>query len=99
MSFFRTSLFAVSAIALAACSSGDAATNDANADTAADGDTAAAEVLTSGNYTLTPVATGLEVPWGMAFLPSGDLLVTEREGRLTLVRDGENTTATASDSQ
>lgn len=92
MSFFRTSLFAASAIALAACSSGDAATNDANADTAADGDTAAAEVLTSGNYTLTPVATGLEVPWGMAFLPSGDLLVTEREGRLTLVRDGENTT-------
>lgn len=33
------------------------------------------------------VVTGLEVPWAMAFLPSGDLLVTERSGRLRLVTD------------
>jgi aldose sugar dehydrogenase len=31
---------------------------------------------------------GLEHPWGMAFLPDGDLLITERPGRLRLVRDG-----------
>jgi aldose sugar dehydrogenase len=35
------------------------------------------------------VATGLEHPWGIAFLPGGDLLVTERPGRLRLVRGGE----------
>ena len=34
------------------------------------------------------VADGLEVPWGLAFLPNGDLLVTERAGRLRLVRGG-----------
>jgi glucose/arabinose dehydrogenase len=34
------------------------------------------------------VVSGLEVPWGLAFLPGGDLLVTERPGRLRLVRDG-----------
>lgn len=35
------------------------------------------------------VATGLEVPWGMLFLPEGDLLVTERPGRLRLVQNGQ----------
>jgi glucose/arabinose dehydrogenase len=37
---------------------------------------------------LTTVAEGFERPWGMAFLPDGSLLVTERPGRLRLVRDG-----------
>ncbi len=35
------------------------------------------------------VADGLVVPWGMAFLPDGDMLVTERPGRLRLVRKGQ----------
>lgn len=34
------------------------------------------------------VTKGLERPWGMAFLPSGDVLVTERPGRLRVIRDG-----------
>jgi hypothetical protein len=31
------------------------------------------------------VVSGLEHPWGMVWLPDGDLLVTERPGRLRLV--------------
>ena len=31
----------------------------------------------------------LKVPWAMAFLPNGDLLFTEREGDLHIVRDGK----------
>jgi glucose/arabinose dehydrogenase len=32
---------------------------------------------------------GLEHPWSMAWLPNGDILVTERPGRLRRVRDGQ----------
>jgi aldose sugar dehydrogenase len=39
-------------------------------------------------YRLITVAEGLEHPWSIAFLPRGDLLVTERAGRLRLIRDG-----------
>lgn len=35
------------------------------------------------------VASGLEVPWGLAFLPNGDALVTERPGRVRLWREGK----------
>jgi glucose/arabinose dehydrogenase len=34
------------------------------------------------------VSRGLEHPWGLAFLPDGAMLVTERPGRLRLIRDG-----------
>jgi aldose sugar dehydrogenase len=39
-------------------------------------------------FRVVTVAEGLQNPWGLAFLPNGDLLVTERPGRLRLVRDG-----------
>lgn len=39
-------------------------------------------------FTATPVAEGLEVPWSISWLPGGDMLVTERAGRLRVVRDG-----------
>jgi len=35
------------------------------------------------------VVSGLEVPWGIAFLPNGDMLVTERPGRVRLVQNGQ----------
>jgi glucose/arabinose dehydrogenase len=43
---------------------------------------------THHDYRVVTVAEGLINPWSIAFLPSGDMLVTERPGRLRIVRDG-----------
>ncbi|MDO8909415.1 MAG: PQQ-dependent sugar dehydrogenase [Pseudohongiella sp.] len=40
------------------------------------------------DYRVVPVAEGLVQPWSMAWLPNGDMLITEKPGRLRLVRDG-----------
>lgn len=51
---------------------------------------AAEEVVSERHiFSVETVAHGLEHPWGLAFLPNGDMLVTEREGRLRLIRNGE----------
>jgi aldose sugar dehydrogenase len=42
----------------------------------------------AARYRVTLVTKGLVNPWGIAFLPNGDLLVTERPGRLRIVRNG-----------
>lgn len=51
---------------------------------------AASPVHTSrlARFQLVTVAEDLEHPWSLAFLPNGEQLVTERAGRLRLIRDG-----------
>jgi aldose sugar dehydrogenase len=39
-------------------------------------------------YKAVEIARGLDHPWSMAFLPDGTMLVTERAGRLRLIREG-----------
>ena len=39
-------------------------------------------------FRIVSVAGGLENPWSMAFLPNGDMLVTERPGRLRRISGG-----------
>jgi glucose/arabinose dehydrogenase len=41
-----------------------------------------------GKIRVVPVATGLFHPWSLAFADSRTLLVTERDGRLRIIRDG-----------
>ncbi|MBQ86520.1 MAG: hypothetical protein CMQ16_08975 [Gammaproteobacteria bacterium] len=41
------------------------------------------------DYKVVPVAEDLVQPWSMAWLPNGDMLITEKPGRLRMVRDGQ----------
>ncbi|MDH4046043.1 MAG: PQQ-dependent sugar dehydrogenase, partial [Gemmatimonadota bacterium] len=42
----------------------------------------------SHDFRVVTVVDGLEHPWSITFLPGGDMLVTERPGRLRIVRHG-----------
>ena len=50
----------------------------------------AQDVYKSSNhdYRVVTVAEDLVQPWSMAWLPGGDMLITEKPGRLRIVRDG-----------
>ena len=41
------------------------------------------------DYRIVTVVDGLVQPWSIAFLPGGDMLITERPGRLRIVRQGK----------
>src|SRR5215204_960414 len=48
------------------------------------------EVETVGTkLRVVPVAGGLQNPWSLTFLPNGVMLITERPGRLRVVRNGK----------
>ena len=46
-------------------------------------------IAIANNIKTTTIVEGLERPWGMAWLPDGSMLITERPGRLRIVRNGK----------
>ncbi len=88
----RISVFATAFALLAATASaqqGGVDPRPPNAPTqkaASPGQTRAPEAKSNVAFTVVPVAEGLGNPWGMAFLPGGKMLVTEKHpGRLRVV--------------
>jgi len=77
----QTSLVAISAM-LSACG---AAEDDARRVQTA---VAAPAPLGAAVLRVETLADGLVNPWSLAFLPDGSILVTERDGRLRVIRDG-----------
>ena len=57
------------------------------ATTALDGNTVMRSAL--HDYRVVTVTDGLVQPWSLAFLPGGDALVTERPGRVRILRQGK----------
>jgi glucose/arabinose dehydrogenase len=55
---------------------------------AAPSERASARVV-KDSYRIVEVAAGLDYPWSLAFLPDGAILVTERAGRLRVIRNGK----------
>jgi glucose/arabinose dehydrogenase len=72
---------------VAACSTTPAVQQSAPA-AAAPAANAAVRRAADHAYRVVTVAEGLVNPWSMAWLPNGDMLVTERPGRLRLIRNG-----------
>ena len=47
------------------------------------------EQLTTAEYEYEVVVPGLDIAWGMAFLPDGSILITEKSGELIHFKDGQ----------
>ena len=52
------------------------------------GQTRAPEVKSGVAYQVADYVTGISKPWGLAFLPGGALLISEKEGRLRVFENG-----------
>ncbi len=84
----------IGGLALAACSGGAEATAPAAGAAKGGGDPALQKTLAEPapegalDLNIETLAEGLENPWAIAFLPDGDILISERPGRIRIVRDG-----------
>ena len=91
---FASSILALATACSAGSQSGETAlgapvetrpANDPSQLPAFEGQTRAPGVTTQGTLTHNVIASGLENPWGLALLPDGNWLITEKPGRLRIV--------------
>ncbi|APU69399.1 PQQ-dependent sugar dehydrogenase [Christiangramia flava] len=94
----KRTLLALSAITLLSCN--DQVKTDASAQVSEEQNTADTTSTpvpdpipaeSNSDYSAEIVVDGLDIPWGMAFLPDGSMLITEKKGEIILFKDGKKT--------
>ena len=80
MSYFQAAVVSIIAFAFACSNAAPTGVSEDQVFTATDG---------QAKFKVETVAGGLEVPWGFAWLPNGDLLFTERPGRVRTIEGGK----------
>jgi glucose/arabinose dehydrogenase len=80
-------VLALIAIILVRCTeNGGSQNNDNNTGTPANASVVSSE---KEKFVVDTITNKLENPWGIAFLPDGRILVTERKGKILVVKDGQ----------
>lgn len=93
---------------LAACNTGDPAKNTDDTDGVDDTDVVSTDLAVecirerstdfgevgTTTFDVEVVLDGLAIPWSVGWLPDGSMLMTERDGRLSVAAPGETTTTT-----
>jgi glucose/arabinose dehydrogenase len=87
----RATPLLAAALALAACSSSPSARGASDVPTVSAATSGATSGTAAPALDVQTVVGGLQNPWDLGFLPDGGVLVTERPGRVQLLRDGAAT--------
>lgn len=80
MSYFQAAVVSIIAFAFACSNAAPTGVAEDQVFTTTDG---------KAKFRVETVAAGLEVPWGFAWLPNGDLIFTERPGRVRIIEGGK----------
>lgn len=86
---FKLAISACIIPTLVSCSQLQNPTSAADTDNSPNVAISGKEIAIAEQIVTTKIAEGLEHPWGMAWLPNKNILITERPGRLRIVREGK----------
>ncbi|MEL7034099.1 MAG: PQQ-dependent sugar dehydrogenase [Cyanobacteria bacterium J06592_8] len=79
---------AIALLGLIGCTSGVQSNSSPQLETSSATESSAEQVASTSGYENVTLVSNLEHPWGLAWLPDGSILITERPGRLRIVRNG-----------
>ena len=89
MKGFMYSFIVISILFIVGCISSPAPTGLAENEVITTKDVGENNAQSETKFKVETVASGLEVPWALAFLPNGNIIFTERPGRVRIIESGK----------